>query len=84
MRRITAPIAPGLLARIQVAAFARIPAGETLAVSGGSGTVALDGEREIEFGSQDRLSVRLDLEGPRTIDVAATMGFAAQRGLLDI
>ncbi|MBK7662028.1 MAG: NAD(+)/NADH kinase [Sterolibacteriaceae bacterium] len=84
VRRITAPIAPGLLARIQVAAFARIPAGETLAVSGGSGTVALDGEREIEFGSQDRLSVRLDLEGPRTIDVALTMGIAAQRGLLDI
>lgn len=83
-RRITAPIAPGLLARIRVAGFAQIPAGKTLGVSSGSGTVALDGEREIEFGPQDRISVRLDLEGPRTIDVALTMGVAAQRGLLDI
>jgi predicted polyphosphate/ATP-dependent NAD kinase len=84
IRHITAPIAPGLLASVGIAAFEVFPAESSISVATGSGTIALDGEREIEFGPQDHIVVRLDLQGPRTIDVAATMGFAAQRGLLDI
>lgn len=83
-RRITAPIAPGLLVRVAISGYAPIAPGKEIVVATGRGTVALDGEREIEFGPQDCIVVRLDLEGPRTIDVARTMGLAAQRGLLDI
>lgn len=83
-RHITAPIAPGLLARVGIAGCEQIPSGKSIEVTSVRGTLALDGEREIEFGPGDRIRVRLDLEGPRTIDVALTLGLAAQRGLLDI
>lgn len=84
IRRIKAPIAPGILASVGIAGFEILPTESSISVATGSGTIALDGEREIEFGPQDHIVVRLDLQGPRTIDVAETMGFAAQRGLLDV
>ena len=75
-RRITAPIAPGLLARIRWLP-SRASGGERF------------GERRPRHGcprwrARDRIRSgrsafgRLDLEGPRTIDVALTMGMAAQ------
>jgi predicted polyphosphate/ATP-dependent NAD kinase len=66
-------IAPGLVAPIAVAGFealepdARVP---LIADSGGS--VALDGEREIERHSDDGATVRL-ADGPLRIDVDAVM-----------
>ena len=36
------------------------------------GTLALDGERELEFGPGDRISVTLAADGPRVIDVPAS------------
>jgi ABC-type phosphate transport system ATPase subunit len=47
-----------------------------------SGTIALDGEREIEFDPSNRISVELDLHGPLTIDVAAVLENAARRRVL--
>ena len=46
------------------------------------GTVALDGEREIEFGPDEFPLVWLDLDGPLTIDVRRTLDLAASEGLL--
>jgi len=46
-----------------------------------SGTLAFDGEREIEF-SAGELAVTLDLCGPFTIDVPATLSWAARHGVL--
>ncbi len=37
------------------------------------GTVALDGERELEFGPGDRIGVTLAADGPRVIDVPAVL-----------
>jgi hypothetical protein len=51
-------------------------------VKPGSGSIALDGEREIERGPEDRVEVSLASEGPLTIDVGEVMRLAARRGLL--
>jgi hypothetical protein len=48
-----------------------------------SGSLALDGEREIELSSDDRVEVRLDADGPLTIGVEEVMQEAAQSGLLN-
>lgn len=48
------------------------------------GTLALDGEREIEFAAGDQPTVTLDSHGPLSIDVEATLAYAARHRLLSI
>jgi len=45
------------------------------------GVLALDGEREVEFGPESRLSVSLHLDGPRTVDIGRVMRLAVEQGL---
>lgn len=81
-RRVHAAIAPGLVAEVGVHEYGRLAPHEPVCISGRRGTIALDGEREIEFDTGSRVEVRLDLQGPLTIDVAATLNHAAQHRLL--
>lgn len=76
---VTAPIAPGLYAPVQVRAFRQIDLGETVEVRG-PGVLALDGERErrLKPGQVAMLTVRRD--GPVVVDVPAAMRLAATRG----
>lgn len=80
---LTVPLAPGLVVPVGVAEVNRIEPGETVELTPGTGSVALDGEREIEIGASDEVEVRLDPGGPLTIDVGAAMREAARRGLLN-
>jgi hypothetical protein len=48
------------------------------------GTIALDGERELEYSSSRHVTVRLDGQGPYTIDIDKVMERAALEGLLAI
>lgn len=75
---VTAPIAPGLMAPIGVAGMHEIKRGEIQTLAAGRGTVALDGEREIEFGEQDTLKVWLDSQGPLVVDISKTMELAVK------
>jgi predicted polyphosphate/ATP-dependent NAD kinase len=69
-------LAPGLVRRIAVADFEVLEPGVPVAVVVGEGSVALDGEREIECHRVDRVTVRLT-DGPLRIDVDAVMKHAA-------
>lgn len=79
---LNAPLAPGLVVPVGVAEIRRIRPGSAVPVKPGSGSIALDGEREIERGPEDRVEVSLAPEGPLTIDVGEVMRLAARRGLL--
>ena len=72
-RTVLAPIAPGLLEPVGLQHCEALAPGVTRYVRLTSGTVALDGERELEFGPDDRISITLKTDGPRVIDVAATL-----------
>ena len=48
----------------------------------GTGTVALDGEREIELSTTSVVEVRLCADGPYVVDVPATLEGAALAGHL--
>jgi predicted polyphosphate/ATP-dependent NAD kinase len=72
-RTVLAPIAPGLLEPVGLQHCEALAPGVTRYVRLTSGTVALDGERELEFGPSDRISVTLKTDGPRVIDVPATL-----------
>ena len=79
---VTAPIAPGLVVPVGVAAVYDMLPGERQTICAPQGVIALDGEREIEFSDGDRVAVWLDDDGPRTIDVERVMARAAHSGLL--
>jgi hypothetical protein len=51
------------------------------AIGTGRGTIAFDGERSIAFNGQDRPVVRLEMEGPITIDIDRVMRVAADEHL---
>jgi predicted polyphosphate/ATP-dependent NAD kinase len=79
--RVAAPIAPGLIEDIGIARVETLNFDTTVTPTVGSGSIALDGEREITFSERDRIQVTLRKAAFRTVDVPACMLFAASNGL---
>jgi predicted polyphosphate/ATP-dependent NAD kinase len=65
-------LAPGLVVPVPVAGHRVLDLGDAVEVAPGPGTIALDGEREIERRPGEPVAVRL-VPGPLTIDVDAVM-----------
>jgi len=80
---VLAPIAPGVVAPIGVRDAGPLAAGRPHAVDLARGTVAVDGEREIEFGPSSPVTVTLAPDGPRVLDVRTVLAAAARRRLLE-
>jgi predicted polyphosphate/ATP-dependent NAD kinase len=80
---VLAPIAPGVVAPIGVHHAGPLAAGRPHPVELERGTVAVDGEREIEFGPATPVTVTLAPDGPRVLDVRTVLAAAARRQLLD-
>lgn len=80
-RRLLAPLAPGLVRPVPIERAALLPAGTTVSLRPGVGTVALDGEREFERPrSGASLAVRLDPAGPWVVRIGPTLSAAAAAG----
>jgi predicted polyphosphate/ATP-dependent NAD kinase len=79
-RTLHAPILPGVFRPVQIASTSRLRPGEPVELPSRGGTVAIDGERQIELGAGQ--TVRLELDGPLTVDVDAVLAHAARHGLL--
>jgi predicted polyphosphate/ATP-dependent NAD kinase len=77
---VRAAIAPGMVLPVPVLAHRRLQLGEGLRFDGRRGTLALDGEREVEFYPGQCVEVRLSAAGPRVVDIPAAMRAAAQAG----
>ena len=75
-------IAPGVMARVGVLNAGPMAVGERRRSSVPAGTVALDGERELEFGPDRPVTVTLSAAGPLVVDIPFVMRAAAERGLL--
>ena len=73
-RAATSRSPPGSISRVGVAAHAIIELGEEVPLA--PGTIALDGERELER-TDEPATVRL-IDGPLTIDVDAVMATSTQ------
>ncbi len=77
---VLAPIAPGLFEPIAVRERRRLALGEAVSVTG-PGVLAFDGERERVLKPGQAATLRAARDGPRVIDVHATLGYAACAGL---
>ena len=82
-RTVSAPLAPGLMADIGVDRVFDLEAGVSHSVRLARGVVALDGEREVAFGPEDRVAVALEPDGPLTVEIPRAMELAARSGLLE-
>lgn len=76
---VLAPIAPGLLESVGVLGCTELQLNKPHQVELDRGTIALDGERELEFGPGDTITVTLARDGPRVIDVPAVLAASARR-----
>lgn len=81
-RKVLAAIGPGMVEGVGVSAWSKIEPGATIAITPQAGTLALDGERELELRLADRATVTLRTAGFRSIDVGAVMSWAATSGEL--
>lgn len=66
---VRAPIAPGLVRDVPVKSWRLFEPGIEMPVSFKPAALALDGEREYLIKKEDNWSIRLDLKGPRVVDI---------------
>ena len=81
-RFVDAPIAPGLMRRVEIADVHPLTLGERIRVPSMIGTLALDGEKEVTLCADQCVEIELGQDGPRSVNVAAAMAVIARRGLL--
>ena len=79
-QRVLAPIAPGVLRELAVAAVRPFAVGEQVAIAAAPAVLALDGERAIVLRAGETVQVRLSAAGPHVVDVRAALRQAAARG----
>ena len=71
--RVRAPIAPGSVSDVDIMDWRKIMPGEQISIDLHPGTIALDGEREVELLPNQKVYVMLNLDGPWVVDVPYTM-----------
>ena len=77
-----APIAPGIVRPVPIAGWSSMRPDVPHAVSLRGGIVALDGERELEYTADQKVTVTLRAAAFRTVDVSRCLRTAAAAGLL--
>jgi len=73
-------IAPGLIRPIAVADFRILGIGDELKIKNGPFVIALDGEREVEVGEGEEVSIKLTFDGPRVVDPRLALRQAVAKG----
>lgn len=81
-RRLLAPVAPGVLSEVDIASWQTMPHGVPQPTLLNQGVIAVDGERELSFGPQQRVTVALRERAFRSLDINACLHLAAQARLL--
>lgn len=76
---VKAPIAPGMVREVPIVGWKIIEPGEMVPVQASRGTIALDGEREIELLPGMRAAIRISTEGPRVVDFDRALQVACSK-----
>jgi len=79
-RVVSAPIAPGLFADVEVKSIHRIDYASPVEFTGPA-ILALDGERERVIEAGQKVELVLTRTGPKVVDIRKAMHLAAKRGL---
>lgn len=79
--RVLAPVAPGLVAQVNIREHRRLVIGEEINLNPQVCTLALDGERSIEVYPGQTVGVRLTNNGPRVVNVPRCLAEATRLGI---
>lgn len=79
-REVLAALAPGLIKWVGVRESHKVRVDDIVQFRPGTGTLALDGEREIELSMTSVVEVRLCADGPFVVNVPAALEEAARAG----
>ncbi len=77
---VIVPIAPGLIRPIAVSGYRILEIGEEVKIKNGPFVIALDGEREVEVGEGEEVSIKLTFDGPRVVDARLALRQAVVKG----
>ncbi len=77
---IIVPIAPGLIRPIAVSDYRVLDIEEEIIINNGPLVIALDGEREVQVGEGEEVSIKLTFDGPKVVDARLALRQAVQRG----
>ena len=77
---VRAPVAPGMVLDIRIAEWATLRPSQRRGIEQRRGTIALDGEREIELMRGKTVEIGLNSAGPRVLDIVRTHELLAQAG----
>ncbi|CAN5631639.1 NAD(+)/NADH kinase [soil metagenome] len=83
-KTVLCPIAPGLLTELQVTGSSALDFGSRIQLNASKGTLALDGEREIELHGDERVEVQLTNAGPRVVNIEMAVAAAIEAGMFAI
>lgn len=78
--RTWASIAPGLIRPVSIREYSKVDFNKRIRIETPCGMIALDGEREVIFNDDDKVEIEFTDQGPRVIDVQATLNAAAKKG----
>ena len=73
---MTAPIAPGMVRDVPIKQWRVIKPGEKVPIRASRGTIALDGEREVELLDGMKAAVCVDIDGPFVVNFDAALAAA--------
>jgi len=79
--RVRAPIAPGLIRSIPIQSHDLFGPGEEIPLTHAPAVIALDGERELMVKQGDAWTLRLNVSGPRVVNIALALSLASRQGL---
>jgi predicted polyphosphate/ATP-dependent NAD kinase len=79
---VNTPIAPGFMRGVGIRGFSDLKANKVIRPEISGGSIALDGERELSFSEGDKVSVTLERDAFRTVNVSACMRYATKHGLM--
>lgn len=78
---VLAPIAPGMVASVQISRWERLAEGERVAVEPRHSSIALDGERAFTVTPRHRVEVSVQRNGPPVVQVERALQVASESGL---
>ena len=76
---VRAPVGPGMILDIEIAEWQSLSPGHKRRIGQERGTIALDGEREVELLPGHVVEIGLNPNGPRVVDIIGTHGLLAGR-----
>ena len=76
---VRAPVGPGMILDIEIAEWQSLSPGHKRRVGQERGTIALDGEREVELLPGRIVEIGLNPKGPRVVDIVGTHALLAGR-----